>query len=93
MVDRPHNTQSIHISFVESRFNCPTPPEPFFEVLEWGLADEFDDFLTEKIELKYVTKTFEKKGGDVSMRFFPIPMLSIFEMREIVDKFYKQYSS
>jgi hypothetical protein len=63
-----------------------TPPN-YFEVIEWGAADAFDDFLSEVVGIEFSTEFVENDGKFVSQRFFPLVSIPINEMQRIADSF------
>lgn len=65
-------------------------PRPHFVVKEWGLADSFDDFLSEKTDLECATEFVEQEGAFVAMRFFPLSPIGIDQMELLRQQFLKE---
>ena len=62
-------------------------PSPHFEANDWGIADSFDDFLTEQAGLECVTKFIENDGRFVARQFYPVAPISVEEMRALARRF------
>ncbi len=47
-------------------------PMPHFEASDWTLADSFEDFLAEVVELECATEFIEVSREFVARRFYPL---------------------
>jgi len=62
---------------------------PYFEVLDWGIADAFDDYLTEKCTLEFFSKTIEREGVPFVRQFFPKEKSSALGLGILLEAFWK----
>ena len=62
-------------------------PIPHFEVSDWSLADSFEDFLAEVVEMECISEFVELSGVFVMRRFYPVTYVGSDQMNETAHRF------